>query len=246
MQDLHTLDKPALERRKLAAEVAKLEQEPSRLAVMGGAAVKIVGFVGAVLAAASTGWAVYSSLDQRAQERRFRVDQQIITLAGQLAANDPVTRANAALLLVAFEDDAIPILVKNLRFADRFKSQHDLSNALALVLETPNIAAAPARLFDPLLAETREIFIENSEAERPRVETMLAFLHTISQLIPKLAGESVEGASVFESVDATLAELQRTTQQAQWSGMWEETRDDIVEQLTEVREEAMPKSGQGP
>lgn len=117
------MSKEELEKEKLRAEIAELEQKTrlageghrrerrKQLSVLGVAVVTITsGLIGAGITASTF-------LDQRQRAYDLTLTKEIIQLSESLAHESETRRTTAALLLSAYEQDAVPLLLMRLESA---------------------------------------------------------------------------------------------------------------------------------
>ncbi len=138
-------DKTRKEAEKLEAETreinSRLESKPS----YWDKSKERVIFLTALVTLGAGGWGLYATVNeyfhQREQEAEqaereytFTVNKEMIDLSQQLASKKSEVRHHAALLLSAFEEDAVPILVANLRLTDKGDLPEQVTKALELVL----------------------------------------------------------------------------------------------------------------
>jgi hypothetical protein len=121
-------EKEELEKQKLQAEITeinvKVEEAKKRLDferkdaskehIRSWAAI-IISFVAIATGAITIGEKAYTFLSQNAQTQKIKINQDMINLVDQLRSPDEAKRDNAAMLLSAYEMEAVPVLLRNLQ-----------------------------------------------------------------------------------------------------------------------------------
>lgn len=177
-------DKEVLERRKLKAELEELKvrtdtQRSARLTLQTW-----VGVLGGLLAVATGIFAFWRNasnfLDQRRREYEFRVDQEIIALSRQLTSDKPLERQNAALLLSAFEEDAVPMLVSSLRRTEIPELPTWVIASLQLIINKPRIERE--EILEPLTQSARLALQDECRSKSSTGESVVNHLQALQKL----------------------------------------------------------------
>lgn len=175
-----------LEIKKLAAEVKQIE---ARLRSERDRAAKLKQYLGiliAIVTLGAGGWGLYTGastfLDQRERQYEVTVSKELIELSRQLASEDRIVRANAAILLSAFEVHAIPILVENLSVTDKAGLHDDIRNSLALIMKKKRLAETPDLVLIPLKDQMVFVFEEQARRLEPSLEVILNYVETLAVL----------------------------------------------------------------
>ena len=183
MVDLSKIDKEYLEKQKLQAEINEIEfriktkkdqiesdqKKIFRIVPLG--ALKTLSRSIPVVLTILTGivaiWIQFNQyLDKKEKEYEFNLNQVMVGLVAKLNSKEPREREDATILLSAYEEDAIPILLWNLKTTDTPEST---IQSLKLISEKESLNAD--KVLDKLLESAQEIFnnLENKQSinERP-------------------------------------------------------------------------------
>ena len=175
-----------LEIDKLAAEVRQIEAQLLAGKDWVATLKRKFGVIAVILTVGVGGWGLYTGiwtfLDQRERQYEFNVSKELIELSRQLASDDRIERANAAILLSAFEVDAIPILVENLSVTDKEGLHTDIRKSLALIMKKNNVRKKPGRVLQPLARQMEAVFDEQVRQPRPSVNAILNYVQTLKVL----------------------------------------------------------------
>lgn len=117
-------------------------------------------------------------LTQQEEEIIFRVNKELITLVGQLGSKDEVKRANAAIVLAAFEETAVPILLNSLRVETSKKSIEAHAKSLALISTTVDAK----RVALPLRKQAEALFQKTIEGEKATIVALENYLFALAAL----------------------------------------------------------------
>jgi hypothetical protein len=186
--------------RELTTEKLRLEVEKLRLDVAAGrGARQWLVLAGGAVALVASGWGLYEGastfLEQRQRRFEFEVSQEMITLANQLGAQDPVERANAALLLSSFEEQAVPVLVSSLRRTDHPDLRRHLVESLRLILAKERVRHEPGIVLGPLAREARSVFAEERLQPVPSAERMVNLVIALRDLGSAAGGDGRQTAA---------------------------------------------------
>ena len=207
--------KEELEVEKLAAEVSELKSPWHRFTTG-------TGILAAVVALGAGAWGLYSAvstfLDQRARQYAFDVSAELVDLSKQLASENRIERANAALLLSAFEEQALPILVTHLRHTEIDNLPTDIGYALRLVLAKENMK--PDTVLGPLVEQTRMVLQEESKRATPSIAVVVNYVTTLGTV-----GAASEHAGSLE----VLCEIRRAE-----LGVEESLKHSVAEALRSI------------
>ena len=112
--------------RNLEKECQKLDEEIANLRRARRSRLKDVtwwrdlfGIVSVLVMLFLSGWGFLSELKERG---RFQITAEVIRLVEKLRADDPAEREHAAILLAAYGEHALPILLNDLQIAERAES----------------------------------------------------------------------------------------------------------------------------
>ena len=193
-------DKTRKEAAKFDAETReikkRLEAKPSRW----DKSKEMVVYFTALVALFGGAFGLYKTVDsyfgQRTQEIEqaeraydFNVNKEIIQLSQQLASDKAVERINAALLLSAFEQDAIPILVANLRVINKGDLPYHLVNAIEMILKKDKLKER-ARPILGYIAREAEAFVDSQyKSGGYDVRAIVNYIHALGQLGARAPGE---------------------------------------------------------
>lgn len=130
---------------KLAAETEEIERRLAAKPSFWNKSRDSIIYLTALVTLGAGGFGIFNEvgtyLSQRQREieqaekaYEFNINQEIILLSRQLASPIEIERNNAALLLSGFEENALPILVENLRLTDKGSLPQKLTNSLDLIL----------------------------------------------------------------------------------------------------------------
>lgn len=147
------VNKKELEKQKIEAEIKEIEFK-----ILTGKKAKLSEFlknwttIGIAAISIITGfYTLWENLSQRKKEYDFKLNKEIITLSEQLNSKDKYIRENAAILLSAYEKDAVPLLLKSL---ERFEKPESIIYSLKLIKEKEETKV----ILNPLIEIAKEIF----------------------------------------------------------------------------------------
>jgi len=184
--------KKSLEVEKLRAEVDEIRARtkgPSatvaRWSGIAGLMLTIIG-LGAGGAGLYYGYQDFSTLSENEAERRarqldFEVGREIIELSQNLSDADKTKRTSAAILLSAYEEHSVPILVSNLPDQDAALTA-TIVRSLGLILEKPRLIDKPEKVAVPLINETRSMFDAELKRASPETRDMGIFVDALGTL----------------------------------------------------------------
>ena len=172
-------DKEELEKRKLRAEIDEIVQrkafekrrieseEKKVFRIIPRGALKSllisIPIVITILSGIVAIWIEVSGfLDRKEKEYAFTLNDNMIKLVKQLNCKNPDEREYAAILLSAYEKDAIPILLWNL---ERTDAPNATIKSLSLIKEKTKIETD--KVLNPLLNSARVVF--NRECHKPKM-----------------------------------------------------------------------------
>lgn len=175
-----------LEIEKLAAEVKQIE---AQLRPKQDRAAKLKQYIGVLVVIVTLfagGWGLYTGastfLDQRERQYEFNVSKELIELSRQLASEDRIMSANAAILLSAFEVHAVPILVENLSVTDNESFHANIRDSLALIMKKKRIVEDPDLVLLPVTDEMEFVFEEQARRPGPSLDVILNYVQTLAVL----------------------------------------------------------------
>ncbi len=144
--------------------------------------------------------------DRQARQLDFEVGREIIELSQNLSASDKTKRTNAAILLSAYEEHSVPILVASLHTQDQALADA-IIRSLGLILEKPRLRGYPGFVANPLIEETESLFASELKKADPNTLTMTTFVGAIRELF---AGS--RNQAVLASLQRLEALLQQSSQ----------------------------------
>lgn len=158
-------EKEELEKKKLQAEIdeieLRIESDQGKIDSERKNALKdnirrwtalVMGFI-TIISGIVAIWINSSTfLAQKKKEYEFNINREMIILVQQLSSGKKYERDNAAILLSAFEKDAVPILLNNL---DRRDSPEATIESLKLISEKEGVTN---EVLDPLIKRAEEVF----------------------------------------------------------------------------------------
>jgi hypothetical protein len=162
--------KERFEVRKLQAEIAELRRSPLRDLKFWRDLLGIVAVVFTV---------VYSSIEFLAQHRakqRFEVTREVIELVEKLHGPDKEERQSAAILLAAWGEHALPILLRSVD-AERHPGFSGLAQALTIIGRE-----RPGSVLDPLRKRARYLFDSVLSGDKDGVDPLLNHIVLLGDL----------------------------------------------------------------
>lgn len=205
--------KRELEVEKIAAEIAEItgrtEAQASKLTrfrTWAGILLSVVTLIAAV-------WGVWEGASryfaeqerqrrQREKEYEFQLSKEMITLSSQLGSNEPIERANAALLLSAFEENSVAILVSHLRVTDKSNLERYLIASLKLILQKERIKPHPEKVFAPLRDEAEFALDQECRSPTPSVQAIANYIQALEEL-----GAGTQDKSTLDTLAGLRAKI---------------------------------------
>lgn len=187
--------KSRLEIDKLRAEIVEIQARTIGLSAKVSRWTGVAGLIVTFLALVAGGVGlIYGYLDFRtrseievdrqARQLDFIVGRNIIELSTNLSSSDTTKRANAAILLSAFEEHSVPILIANLRTHDKALAD-SIVRSLGLILDKPRIRDKPDLVVRPLIEEVEALFVDELQKDEPDTLTMIFFVEAFGELFAK-------------------------------------------------------------
>ena len=210
------MDKPALELKKLQAELAKLQAETDeiKLRVTDRPSTRQLekwtvypAYIGLVTTLLVIGiqWGQY--LNQIKEQHRFNVDTQLITLVAQLVdPKDPTMQRSAAMQLALFGSPAGPVLLESLDFEITAPVVEAISRALVEIGRNEDDASW---LLTRIIESTSQFINRQLEKKHPIVPTIRRHLIALVAVANDLLADLTPAESVKpkQKVIQTLIEL---------------------------------------
>jgi hypothetical protein len=198
--------KEDLEIEKLQAEVAELQAKTrahtSKLSKFRTWLTVVLG-VGSLIGGVTTFYFRSETfLIQQKRRYEFEAPQQIIVLAEKLGSENSMVRDNAAILLSAFEEHAVPILVSNLRRTDTPDLSRSLIASLKLIMQKQDIK--PDQVLGPLLEETKLVFEEEYRRQNPDTKAITNYILALKEV--GAGQKAVKIITALEAIEARLVE----------------------------------------
>lgn len=193
--------KKRLEVDKLQAEVDEINGRTqgasaivARWSGITGLLVTIVG-LGAGGAGLYYGYQDFSTRSEnesmrRARQLDFEVGREIIELSQNLSDADKTKRTSAAILLSAYEEHSVPILVANLHTEDQALAGA-IVRSLGLILEKPRLREKPEQVASPLIEETEILVAGELIKSEPNTLAMSTFVDALGKLFAGSQNQAV-------------------------------------------------------
>jgi hypothetical protein len=131
--------------------------------------------------------------DRRARQLDFNVGREVIELSMSLSSSDMTKRRNAAILLSAYEEHSVPILVASLRTHDQVLAD-SVIRSLSLILDKPRIHNKPELVIKPLREEAEELFADELQKDEPDTLAMTFFADAFGEMFAETKNPDVLGA----------------------------------------------------
>ncbi len=185
-------NKSDLEVAKLQAEVDEIRARTKGPAAFLARWTGISGLAVTILSLLAGGAGLYygymdfrtrseNEADRRARQLDFAVGREIIELSMSLSSSDKTKRTNATILLSAYEEHSVPILVANLRTRDQTLAE-SVVRSLKLILKKPRILKKPELVKTPLVEEAQAVFAEELQKDNPDTLAMTNFADAFGEI----------------------------------------------------------------
>lgn len=176
--------------------------------------------VASILAAVSVGWALFVGASTYLEQRKLAFDIQLtremIDLSKQLSSNVDIERNNAAILISAYEEHAVPILVRNLRVTHPTDFADHLIESLSVIMEKERIKLKPEIVLEPLIQQTLTVFAAEHQKTEYSLPMMVNHLTALGSLATNAQKEdivlllsSVEKIIQSKSSEITVTDRER-------------------------------------
>jgi len=209
-------EKEELEKQKLQAEIEeiklKIEQGKKRLDFerkdtskehFRSWATIIISIVTIAVGGATIGEKVNTFFSQSTQTERVKINKDMIGLVKELKSNDKDERQNAALLLSAYEKEAVPVLLKNLESSDQSES---ISIIESLKLIKVKLGAKNKDVLTALMEKAEAVFRDEkknlptiNQTITPEQEKAEKCISNFIFGLKKLYGDKPEIKKLFQS-----------------------------------------------
>lgn len=185
--------KEELEKDKLAAEIAELEQKV-QFAAKKEKWSGFKTFTTLTLTFLSIGAGLITLIinstqfiEQRQKIQRVELSKNMIELVNQLNEDDVYKQENAAILLSYYYLDAVPILLKNL---ERVEDPTATIYSLQLIEENKGIR--PQQIIKPMLQSARKIFANNVIEDEKTIRAIRNYIRALADLGKARANEVIK------------------------------------------------------
>ena len=200
-------ERARLETEKLQAEIVEIRAPIDDIKAWWSRWHKAVALLVAVVTLAAGGCGLFKQaqafLEERARRFDIQLDAKMIELSFQLDSPEPKEASSAAVLLSAYEDHAVPILVDHLRDANP-KLKDDLIESLERIMGKKRIRKDPDKVLSPLLRQTSLVFREETRDPWPSSKEMSNYLDAIERVARGLAHPAtLKTLSELEAMIAT-------------------------------------------
>ena len=230
-------DKAGLEVAKLRAEVEEIHARTKGPAATLARLTGITGLVVTMLSLIAGGVGLYygymdfrtrseNEVNRQARQLDFEVGRAIIELSMSLSSSDKTKRTNATILLSAYEEHSVPILLANLRTHDQTLAE-SVVRSLKLILKKPRIREKPELVKTPLVEEAQAVFAEELQKDAPDTLAMTYFADAFGEIFAGTKDTDVLG--LLNRLDDQVVSAEKTVTTT-------ELKDDLRGLLSKVRE----------
>lgn len=182
--------KERLEALKLQAEIRSLKRSRIKDPTFWRDLVGILAVVGTVV------YSAVNFVDHQQSKQKFEVTHEVITLVEKLHDKDVAVQESAAILLSAWGEQALPLLLRSVSL-DRTAGSSALRQALELIgREKPRI------VLDPLRNQTTKLFLAVMHGDAAAVDPLLKHILLLGELAS--LGQKEESRRLLEGFSDDL------------------------------------------